>query len=76
MKIKKEDLRNMLNERLVEMTKDKGVDVHLYNGHWTQLGVNDLTGFDASLSSLITRTGIRIAFNEIDYLEVIEDSDN
>ena len=67
----REQLMNYSNEEILEKTKDRAVDIHLYNGHWSQLCVNDLLGFDSENLSFKTRTGISIRLQDVDYIEVI-----
>lgn len=75
-KYTREQLLKFSNEELLEMTKGKAIDFHLYNGRRIQLCVNDFVGFDSKSSSFYTRTNIKIGLQDIDYLEIIEVPEN
>lgn len=72
----REQLSKFTNEEILERTKGRVVDLHLNNGHWTQLCVNDLQGFDNEGSYLYTRTGIMIRLQDLDSIEVIDSTSN
>ena len=67
---KDELMVSLSNGSYIDLLKDKAVDFHMYNGHWTQVGANDLMEFDSVLLSFNTCTGIRIPLNEIEYIVV------
>ena len=67
----REQLMKFSNEEILERTKGRVVELHNKDGHWSQLCVNDLQGFDCENLSFKTRTGISIRLQEVDYIEVI-----
>lgn len=71
MPITKEQLRNyLLTGDFWDMVKDHAIDFHLTDDRLTQLCTNDLKRFDITTSSFITHSGIRIALDDVNYIEV------
>ena len=66
----REQLSKFTNEEILERTKGRAVDLHLNNGHWTQLCVNDLQGFDIENGFFFTRTDIKIRLQDVDYIDI------
>lgn len=69
--IKKSELMNMTKEELIEVTKDHAIEIHMYNKKWSALCVNDFCGFDDSYHFLLSKTGIKLPLQEIDYIIII-----
>ena len=69
--IEGKELNALTNELFWELVKDHSVDIHLYDSSCKQLCINDLLGLDITLMSFVTRTGIKIAKEDIDYIEII-----
>ena len=70
-KYTKKEFTSLSNKELLEITKGKAVDFHFFNKQPTQLGPNDLQGYDAEIGFFFTKTGIRIDQHSVDYIEVI-----
>ena len=71
-KYTKEKLLMLSNEELMDKTNNRAVEVYLYDGRFRQLCANDFLGFDISKSYFYTKTGIKIKFQEVYYIKVIE----
>lgn len=69
-KIAKKQLIALSIEELMDKTKNRAVNVYLYDGRFTQLCANDLQGFDDESSMFYARTGIKIYLQDLDYIEV------
>lgn len=70
-KYTKEELILLTNEEIMALTKGKAVDFHFFNKQPTQLGTNDLQGYDAERGYFYTKTGIEIDQHLVDCIEVI-----
>ena len=70
--ITKDELKSMSNERLIELTKGRAVDIYKYNGSFAELCINDFLGFDSNRQNFVTRTGISIPFNTVTSIEIID----
>ena len=59
-KYTKKEIVSLANEELVEITKEKTVDFHFFNKQPTQLGPNDLQGYDTERGYFYTKMGMEI----------------
>ena len=59
-KYTKKEIVSLSNEELMEITKDKTVDFHFFNKQPTQLGPNDLQGYDTERGYFYTKMGMEI----------------
>lgn len=71
-KYTKKEIVSLANEELMEITKDKTVDFHFFNKQPTQLGRNDLQGYNTERGYFYTKTGIEIDQHIVDYIEIID----
>ena len=71
-KYTKKEFVSLSNEELVEITKGKVVNFHLFNKQPTELGANDFHGYNAERGCFYTKTGIEIDQHIVDYIEVID----
>lgn len=68
----KEQLTALSNEELMDKTNNRAVEIYMYDGRFAQLCANDLQGFDYERKYFYSKTGIKIIFQEVDYIKVIE----
>ncbi len=66
----REELTKISEKEILEKTHGKSIEFHLNNGHWSQLCVNDLQGFDSENGYFYTRTDIKIRLQDVDYIEI------
>ena len=66
----KKEFVSLSNEELLEITKGKAVNFHFFNKQPTQLGRNDLQGYNTERGYFYTKTGIEIDQHSVDYIEV------
>ena len=59
-KYAKRELILLSNEKIMEITKGKEVDFHFFNKQPTQLGPNDLQGYDTERGYFYTKMGMEI----------------
>lgn len=71
-KYTKEQLMELSHDELMDKTKNRAVEVYMYDGRFTQLCANDFLGFDYEKKYIYSKTGIKIKFQEVDYIKVIE----
>ena len=71
-KYAKRELILLSNEEIMEITKGKEVDFHFFNKQPTQLGRNDLQGYNTERGYFYTKTGIEIDQHIVDYIEIID----
>jgi len=71
-KYAKEHLMVLSHEELIDKTKNRAVEVYMYDGRFTQLCANDFLGFNYDKTYFYTKTGIKIKFQEVDYIKVIK----
>ena len=69
---KKEQLKALSKEELMDKTNNRAVDVYMFDGRFTQLCKNDFQGFNIDKSYFCSKTGIKIKFQEVDYIKVLE----
>ena len=70
MTIKRDELEDYLSKGTFwNMVKDHAVDFHMSDDRVKQMNANDMMGFDVT-SSFFTHTGIRIALDDVNYIEV------
>lgn len=69
-KYTKKEFVSLSNKELMEITKGKAVDFHFFNKQPTQLGPNDLQGYDTERGYFYTKTGIEIDQHIVDYIVV------
>ena len=58
--IDKQKLSNMTDEKLRELIKGRVIQIHMYNGRMTNVGVNDLIGFNPEKKVFYTYSGVEI----------------
>ena len=71
-KYTKKEFTLLSNKGLLEITKGKAVDFHFFNKQQTQLGRNDLQGYNTERGYFYTKTGIEIDQHIVDYIEIID----
>ena len=71
-KYTKKEFTLLSNKGLLEITKGKAVDFHFFNKQPTQLGRNDLQGYNTERGYFYTKTGIEIDQHIVDYIEIID----
>ena len=70
--IEKNKLKNLSNEELTELTRNHAVEVHMYNGAFTQLCVNDFKGIEPAGKYYVTMTGIIIPVEVVKCIVIID----
>lgn len=71
MTIKRDELEDYLSKGTFwNIVKDHAIDFHLTNDRLTQLCTNDLKKYDITTSSFFTHSGIQIALDDVNYIEV------
>lgn len=68
----KKEFTSLSNKELLEITKGKAVDFHFFNKQPSQLGRNDLQGYNTERGYFYTKTGIEIDQHIVDYIEIID----
>lgn len=71
-KYTKEQLKGLSNEELMDKTKNRAVEIYMYDGRFKQLCANDFLGFDNDKLFFFSKTEIKIKFQEVDYIKVID----
>lgn len=71
-KYTKEQLKGLSNEELMDKTNNRAVEVYLYDGRFIQLCANDFGEFNNDKTFFFSKTGIKIKFQEVNYVKVIE----
>lgn len=71
-KYAKDQLLVLSNEELMDKTKNRAVEVYTYDGRFAQLCVNDFQGFDHERKYFYSKTEIKIEFQKVDYIKVLE----
>jgi hypothetical protein len=71
-KYTKEQLLVLSNEEIKDKTNKRAVDIYMYDGRFAQLCANDFQGFDKERKYFYSKTGIKIEFQKVDCIKVIE----
>lgn len=73
--IEQKELMELSNNKLLELTKDRGVTFYMYDKTMKDVRVKDLLGTNKKTAKFLTYTGLEIYRQTIKTIEIIDDDD-
>ena len=74
--IEYDELKVMSNEKLLELIKDRGVFLKMFDGTMNEVRIKDIIGTDIYTARLIDYTGLSFYRQAIKSIEIIDDCPN
>ena len=71
--IEHDELKNMSNEEILELIKDRGVFLKMFDGTMNEVRIKDIIGTDFNTAKLIDFVGLSFYCQAIKSIEIISD---